>query len=661
MATAALFKPAQAKLDALNAYIDKVLNEPVSNTPLKATLIAEALQKYGISAAQAAESRGLTLDTVNAFLSGQIDPSMTVDFHGTPYREIDRAKVERQIRLVKQATNVVFSGGMSDDWYTRDMAQKLAIRGLSDLQNFAASHAETVLPAQTIVKPSGDNFVYVQSDYDGNTINTFPIDRENVESVLISGSWDTGSDIEHRTNKPITLDMGIQYYYNKANNQRYPGSGDYFESAFEGNGGVYYVVHFTQSGLPVFATRWVNTSDLADIFPVLVIAFMAFGVPMLLGETILGAVGVTASNAVTATVGNIAINTALTGGDVAYAVSKGAASLAGGAIGGQIGVTLDSAAIGKAAELATSAALQGKQIDTFTLAAALATESTTSTKMDEFEFDTTGLDVGATDYTYDAYAYAPDVGEYDFTLSDIGVDIDAITLDESLSANEWPVYDFTAANIDDVGNVYDFTGDMTAMTAEAYMNSFYADAEGIKDGYNNVVVTADQMQTMTDEEVAQEMQRYINRQSDAEVSTSARTDNTPANNPAVANTAKMPSVSQVANSATGWDKLLKTAVSIGASVKAITSGTFRPNYSTSVYGTPRAAVGVPVMRADGSTVTNNGNGTQTIQYPDGRVQTVSTAYTGAGVLGGLFAGINTQTLMVGGGVLLAALLLAKRK
>jgi hypothetical protein len=40
---------------------------------------------------------------------------------------------------------------------------------------------------------------------------------------------------------------------------------------------------------------------------------------------------------------------------------------------------------------------------------------------------------------------------------------------------------------------------------------------------------------------------------------------------------------------------------------------------------------------------------------------VSTAYTGSGVLGGLFAGISTQTLMVGGGVLLAALLLAKRK
>lgn len=657
MATAALLKPAQAKLDALNAYIDKVLNEAVSDTPLKATLIAEALQKYGISAAQAAESRGLTLDTVNSFLSGQIDPTMTVDFHGTPYREIDRAKVERQIRLVKQATNVVFSGGMSDDWYTHDMAQKLAIRGLSDLQDFAAKHNEMVLPAGSNVQPSGDGFVFSTSDAEGNIVNTYPIDRAKVKAVQLSGSYDTGPQTAYQTTEPITLDLGVAYYYNKANGQRYPESGEFFETAYEGHGGVYYMVHFMPSGLPVFYTRWVDTNDLSGLLPVLAIAFMAFGVPMLLGETILGAVGVTASQAVTATVGNIAINTALTGGDVAYAVSKGAASLAGGAIGGQIGVNFDSAAIGKAAEVATSAALQGKQISALTLATALATGSTTGTKMDQTTIDTTG-----TDYTFtDTSAVGYDPGAFDLTLADIGVTADPVTLDQSLTANEMPVYDFSAANIDDAGNVYDFTGDMTAMTADAYMSSFYADAEGIKDGYNNVVVTADQIQTMTDQEVAQEMQRYINKQSDAEVSTSARTDNTPANNPPVASTAKMPSAAEVANSASGWDKLLKTAVSIGASVKAITSGTFRPGYSTSVYGTPRAAVGVPVMRADGSTVTNNGNGTQTIQYPDGRTQTVSTAYTGSGVLGGLFAGISTQTLMVGGGVLLAALLLAKRK
>lgn len=652
MATAALLKPAQAKLDALNAYIDKVLNEAVSDTPLKATLIAEALKKYGISAAQAAESRGLTLDTVNAFLSGQIDPALTVDFHGTTYREIDRAKVERQIRLVKQATNVVFSGGMSDDWYTHDMAQKLAIRGLSDLQDFTAKHNEMVLPTGSNVQPSGDGFVFSTSDAEGNIVNTYPIDRAKVKAVQVPGSYDTGPQTAYQITEPITLDLGVAYYYNKANGQHYPESGEFFETAYEGNGGVYYMVHFTPSGLPVFYTRWVDTSDLSGLLPVLTIAFMTFGVPMLLGETILGAVGVTASNAVTAAVGNIAINTALTGGDVGYAVSKGAASLAGGAIGGQIGETFDSAAIGKAAEVATSAALQGKQISALTLATALATGSTTGTKMDEFETDYTFTDMTAVGY---------DPGAFDLTLADIGVNVDPVTLDESLTFNEYPVYDFSAANIDDAGNVYNFTGDMTAMNADAYMNSFYADAEGIKDGYNNVVVSADQMQTMTDEEVAQEMQRYINRQSDAEVSTSARTENTPANNPPVANTAKMPSAAEVANSASGWDKLLKTAVSIGASVKAIASGTFRPNYSTSVYGTPRAAVGVPVMRADGSTVTNNGNGTQTIQYPDGRVQTVSTAYTGSGVLGGLFSGISTQTLMVGGGVLLAALLLAKRK
>jgi hypothetical protein len=64
------------------------------------------------------------------------------------------------------------------------------------------------------------------------------------------------------------------------------------------------------------------------------------------------------------------------------------------------------------------------------------------------------------------------------------------------------------------------------------------------------------------------------------------------------------------------------------------------------------------MRADGSSVVNNGNGTQTVRYPDGRVTTTSATYSTSS---GLIPGINNQTLLIGGAILVGALLLTQRK
>lgn len=647
--TAALFKPAQKILEAIKDYTIKIDSEEttISDYPLKAALIYEGMQKWGVSAPVLAETLGKTLDVVNAYLDQRIDPSVTMDFHGTPYRELDRAKIERQIKLVKKAAGVKFQGGMDDDWYTHDMAQKLAIRGVSDLQQLAAKHNEYVLPVNTIVYPVADN-QFVFSDSEGTQ---YPIDSQKIKKTIEGGADNT---VEvYRTTEPITLDLGISYWYNKENGQQFPIGGDAWESAFEGKGGVYYKVKLTDSGLPVFYTQWFSTSDFGDFLPVFSMIGLAFGLPLLLGETVLGAVGITASEAVSTAVGNIAINTAITGGDVTHAIANAAASFAGGQIGGQIGETVDSVAIGQAATVATTAALKGKQIDILTLATALASDTGTK-KMDETEVDVTDTaDQYVYDFTNDMTAMSSDV--YSLSFEDIGLDTSiAVDLADSLDTGEVAIE--AADLVDDAGNVYDFTGDMTAMSADAYLNSLYPDAEGIKDGYNNVVIPADQVQNMTSDEVAQEIQRYMAKQADAEVSTGERTENTPAANPAVAKTAKMPSLPDSANA---WDKLLKTAVSIGASVKAIANGTFRPTYQTSAYGTPRAAVGVPVQRADGSIVTNNGNGTQTIRYPNGQVQTVSTNYTGSGVFSGL--GISTQTLLIGGAVLLGVALLARRK
>jgi hypothetical protein len=61
---------------------------------------------------------------------------------------------------------------------------------------------------------------------------------------------------------------------------------------------------------------------------------------------------------------------------------------------------------------------------------------------------------------------------------------------------------------------------------------------------------------------------------------------------------------------------------------------------------------------------NNGNGTQTVRYPDGRVVTMPTTYTSTGMAGNygqtLIPGVPNTALLIGGGLVIAALLLSRR-
>jgi hypothetical protein len=112
--------------------------------------------------------------------------------------------------------------------------------------------------------------------------------------------------------------------------------------------------------------------------------------------------------------------------------------------------------------------------------------------------------------------------------------------------------------------------------------------------------------------------------------------------------------------AVGWaaaaEAITKSAANALTIIKQVENGTYRPG-AVNPYGTVRPpVVGVPVRQADGSTVVNNGNGTQTITYPNGTSKTMSTAVAGAGT----FGGISSNTLLIAGAGL-AALLLLRRK
>jgi hypothetical protein len=112
--------------------------------------------------------------------------------------------------------------------------------------------------------------------------------------------------------------------------------------------------------------------------------------------------------------------------------------------------------------------------------------------------------------------------------------------------------------------------------------------------------------------------------------------------------------------AVGWaaaaEAITKSAANALTIIKQVENGTYRPG-AVNPYGTVRPpVVGVPVRQADGSTVVNNGNGTQTVTYPNGTKTTMSTSVAGAGG----FGGVSSNALLIAGAGL-AALLLLRRK
>lgn len=645
--TAALLKPSQKVLDAIKDYTVKIDSETISDLPLKATLIYEAMQKYNVSAAVLAEVLGKSVQTVNDYLNMRIDPNLMMDYKGFPYREIDRAKVERQIKAEKQALGIKYSGGMSDDWYTHDMAQKLAYRGISDLQDFQSAHNELVLPIGTAVRANRMDdgslyFTYLNDD------ELFPIDKSKVkETETIEQEGYVVK--QYLLTEPITLDLGTIYYFNKINGQKFDQSaGDRWESAFEGKGGVYYKVKFTNTGLPVFYTQWFDTgwkSEIAPFLPFIAIVGAAVGLPLVIGDSILGAIGVSVENsAISATIGNVAVNTVLTGGDVGAALAKAATGATGGYVGDFVGTGIDSVEMGKIAGAAATAAIQGKDVKNAAGFAAL----------------TLGIKMGDQVDIPDSL----DPNETLVTLEDIGVDINNIDIDalnkiDDLNNAYLQSLDLTIDSElpDAAGNVFNGVGEAVELGLAEYWDGISVNAEtaDVVDPYNRVLIPGDQAVKMTDAEIQAELDRVYKMDQGQTVASGKTYSTRKADLPPPAAQVKVPTL---LDQTTYADKLLKAAVGIGASVKAIANGTFRPAYTMSPYGTARVqSVGVPITQPDGSVIVNNGNGTQTIRYPNGTTRTVGTSYSSTG----MFGGISSTTLLIGGGVLLAALLLSRRK
>lgn len=270
----------------------------------------------------------------------------------------------------------------------------------------------------------------------------------------------------------------------------------------------------------------------------------------------------------------------------------------------------------------------------------------------------TMLDFETVDIDFD-----PSVLEVDLTPADIGANV--IDFDESIFAD----FGLEVGDLipDDFGNIFTVTGEAVTLDPETYVKTIYIDEGGnYRDFSNNVILSQSEADQVFNESgadndavfqrLAEKAQSFAGNAFVAQPGSAARPDGTPA--PAAQG--QVPWFQALSQEVMGWFKTV-TSYSL-AKEQLEKTGRYTPPYQTNPNGTPYSQVpGMPVRRADGSTVINNGNGTQTIQYADGRVQTMPTNVNPAQIAGGqLIPGVSNQTLLIAGAGLLAVALLARR-
>jgi hypothetical protein len=443
-------------------------------------------------------------------------------------------------------------------------------------------------------------------------------------------------------------------------------------SEFEWNGGTrkVYNIHWNpQIGAPIFfLTDYQATPWWKPFVPMIGFALAFTGIGAAIGQAVLGAQTAAAYPALANAIGQVSIRTVLTGGDVEGALKSAATGFVGGEFGDLVGTALDSDVIGIAASAATEAALQGEDARKAVLTSLVTKGGTIVSELfpDPTEFDPSG------------YVYLPGYGDdgppipgldYRFvsggeiTLDDLGLSFD---LDEVLANLEMPdalTLPLDAIIPDDDGNLFGVDGFYVELSDRGYIGAIYPDEQGnIRAPDNNILMPADEVIKYLESpaELAEQLRVRIEPLQGEPIAPLTAPNLRPINIPPPAGQTRTP----VIDWAKQADALLKVAVSIGGSIKAIANGTFRPQYGTSPYGTVRPQIGVPVRQRDGSTVVNNGNGTQTVRYPDGRVVTMPTTYTSTGMAGNygqtLIPGVPNTALLIGGGLVIAALLLSRR-
>jgi len=425
----------------------------------------------------------------------------------------------------------------------------------------------------------------------------------------------------------------------------------------EGHGNVSLIAARENRLVPV----WSSSSDAGRVRAVAIGLSVAFlGIPQMIGSAVLGPATAAAYPLATQAFGNLVMQTALNGGDVEAAARSSLASLGGAQFGEVVGAGLDSVAVGKAAAAAATAALQGGDVESAVLRSLVFSGARA---MDELDFPPGDFTDPVTDYgTGD---YDPALMEY-VTLEDIGVDASTVDTSAILADN---TDDLIALDIDPsslypdaYGSLYLASGEFVELSDVVFVDSIYMDDEGnIRAPDNSIMVPSDEALNATADQLSAEIARQMDAGADKVETSQPAPPSRPAAIPPAASQTKWPSITDATKM---LDAIGKLSAQLKSTANAIKTGTYRPPAGgTSTVGTPRnTPVGVPVTLPDGRVVVNNGNGTQTIRNPDGTTNTVPSSYSGAsGAGGGLLPGVSNQALLIGGAVLIGAVLLARRR
>ena len=516
--------------------------------------------------------------------------------------------------------------------YIDEVADQLLDAGIDDIRSITGETTIELRPP-----PSQLSFIGTEGESQIQWGN-YPITRLFIRGV----EW------------PITEGERAAWYHD--------GDNDLFPVGVTGDGKFFIVLRwFEQPGAAVaFLTPVIQRSTWRNLAVVAGFIAAFAGVPAIIGEAVLGAEMAAAYPVASKAIGQIALRTVLTGGDVESAVRSAATSLVGGEFGDLVGTAIDSEVIGVAAGAATEAALQGEDARKAVITSLITQGGTIVSEL--FPGDPTDYDPGE-------YVYLPGGDDLvtlepgDLTLDDLGLSFDLDAVLANLEVPEALTLPLDAILPDDDGNLFGVDGFYVELSDRGYIGAIYPDEQGnIRAPDNNILMPADEVfkYLETPAELAEQLRIRIEPLQGEPIAPLTAPNLRPINIPPPAAQTRTP----VIDWAKQADALLKVAVSIGGSIKSIANGTFRPGYATSPYGTVRPQVGIPVRQADGSVVVNNGNGTQTVRYPDGRVTTMPSMYSSTGMAGNygasLIPGVPNTALLIGGGLVVAALLLSRR-
>ncbi|NDF51532.1 MAG: hypothetical protein EB116_15895, partial [Betaproteobacteria bacterium] len=199
------------------------------------------------------------------------------------------------------------------------------------------------------------------------------------------------------------------------------------------------------------------------------------------------------------------------------------------------------------------------------------------------------------------------VFEVDLSLDDIGANV--IDFDPSIFVDVG--IEATDLLPDDFGNIFTVTGEAVSLDPETYVKTIYIDEGGnYRDFTNEVVMSQAEADAAfnergLDEDVSNALAEKVRGLSGSTFVATPGSANRPDGTPAPAAQGERPFFEVLSQEVMGWFKTI-TSYSL-AKEQLEKTGRYTPPYATNPNGTAYSQVpGVPVRRADGTVVTNNG-------------------------------------------------------